>query len=54
MKVKIDVPKITEDGKCSKCEGQIYFTENEFEPSLLHGICKCGWSFTKEKNNNDC
>ena len=37
------------DGKCTLCKETINFEQNEYEPTLEHGICKCGISYTREK-----
>lgn len=46
------IPKI-EDGKCEYCKEKIKYFDNEYEPSLQHGTCKCGYSFTREKKINE-
>lgn len=48
----IVIPKV-ENTKCSICNTTIHFTDNEYEPSLQHGTCKCGFSYTREKKINE-
>lgn len=46
------IPKI-EDGKCEYCKEKIKYFDNEYEPSLQNGTCKCGFSYTREKKINE-
>lgn len=46
----METPTI-KNGKCSRCNGDITFTGNEYEPSLKHGMCSCGISFTININD---
>ena len=44
----IKIPEII-DGKCVWCKEIVNFEQNEYEPTLEHGICKCGISYTRGK-----